>query len=45
MGHAAAHERATGHQHPQHLIATLAVVAEASVAMLGSRQQLCRVCA
>jgi hypothetical protein len=46
LGHAAttAHRRAAGHQHPQHVVATLAGLAQTGEPLLGPRQQLCRVC-
>ena len=45
MGHAtaAAHRRAAGHQHPQHVIAALARLAQAGEPMLGPGQQLRRI--
>jgi hypothetical protein len=45
VGHAAAtaHRRAAGHQHPQHVIAALAHVAQAGEPLLGPGQQLRRV--
>jgi len=39
----AAHGRAARHEHPQHVLAALAHVAQAREPMLGPRQQLCRV--
>jgi hypothetical protein len=45
LGHAAAtaHRRPAGHQHPQHVIAALAHVAQAGEQVLGPGQQLRRV--
>jgi putative SOS response-associated peptidase YedK len=42
-GSATAHRRAAGHQHPQHVIAALARLAEAGEPVLGPGQQLRRV--
>jgi hypothetical protein len=43
LGHAAtaAHRRAAGHQHPQHLLTALAGLAEAGKPLPGPVQQLC----
>ena len=45
LGYAAAtaHRRASGHQHPQHVLTALARLAQAGEPMLGSGQQLRRV--
>jgi len=44
VGYAAAtaNKRAAGHQHPQHVIAALARLAQAGEPMLGPCEQFCR---